>query len=87
MLRKIISFIDEKDFDEKGKVVEIPEKAIHFKDDDEDSLAAFNQLKKLRLIHPQKDGVYTEPAVIVKLFKYYSIVKSFDHTIVHNDGY
>ncbi len=84
LLRKIISYLETEDLNNNNESIPLSKQAIDSYDEKE-TAEALNQLIKLGIIQLKDNVPYIQPANIIKSFKYYNIVKSFDHTIVYSD--
>ncbi len=85
MLRNIISYIEEDNHQEADQLVRLPSDALAFDAEDEEMNIGFTQIKRVKLIQVHNDGIYINPPQVIELYKYYSVVKSFDHTVVYSD--
>lgn len=83
LMRKIITFMDLKQENPGDKPLKLSEESIKIDPEDRDQNAAHAQLKKLKMITVQTDGTYIFPEHFLSHFKYFSIVKTFDHTIIY----
>ena len=82
-MRTIISFLELKDSELSNKLIKLPDNAINVSPDDKEMNFALTQLRRKRIISIKEDGTYIIPSEFLPLFKYYSIIKAFDHTIIY----
>lgn len=86
LMRTIISFLDENETQSSSDaIIKISKGALLIDEDDEEKNEAFSQLKRLKIIHEEKDLVLVNSELVINYFKYYSIIKSFDHTVIYED--
>jgi CRP-like cAMP-binding protein len=86
LMRTVISFLGQssKDNTEQDHI-EIATDALNITDDDEEKCEAFNQLKRLSILIDNCGNISIDAKEIVYLFKYHSIIKSFDDTVIYED--
>lgn len=85
ILRKALTYLEEGKNDEvNGKLVHLPSEAVSLEDiHDGDWAHAMGQLKKIKAFQVVDNGIVFDPEEMVKLFRFHTIIKSFDHTVVY----
>ena len=82
IMRNVASFM-ELNQEQTEVMVKIPEVALTIQAEDREIEEAINEMKKKNIIYSKSDGLYIQPKSFLDDFEYHSIIKSFDHTIVH----
>lgn len=82
LMRTIISFLDLSE-NVDNEMLRLPQKSIEISPEDKELNFAYNQLKKRKIIYPKTEGTFIRPKEFFAYFKFFSIIKSFDHTIIY----
>jgi CRP/FNR family transcriptional regulator len=82
LMRNIISFMDLSQSNATNKRLKLSAESTTIHGEDQDLEVAHSQLKKLKLIFSQSDGLYIQPTDFLAAFNYHSIIKKFDRSMI-----